>query len=109
MLVIKLNIHYNNEPSSHHGEFIQPNIIIVYKYQCQKDNRNIKNVLLHEKIHYLIYKIKPLRFIFNKLTTYVTKKYKNESVDFVYSKLPEEIVCNFIANTIHKRYFKGRK
>ena len=64
-----VEITYNDDAiDSPCGEFIRPNKIIIYTKKCQEVKRNIKNVIVHEYVHYLIFKIKPLEWLFNNLT-----------------------------------------
>ena len=102
-----MNIEYDLTETNYCGEFIAPNIIKVYLYNCNKTNRNTSNVIAHEYIHFIIYKVKILRFIFNKLNNSIIKKCRKRginSVDDVYKCLADEKVCDFIANRISKRY-----
>ena len=106
---MSLIIKYDFSIMDYCGEFVKPDTIKIYVNQCIKIKRNIKNVIVHEYIHYIIYNINILHYLINKLNSHSIKKCRNKGItnpDEVYKYLIEENVCDFIANIISKRYYK---
>ena len=100
-------IQYDVTNTNYSGEFIKPNIIKVYIPHCNKTNRNIKNVIIHEYTHYIICNNKLLSCLFSKIDKYMIAKCRNNgitSANEVYKYLLEEKFCDFIANITSKRF-----
>ena len=103
---MSLIIKYDFSVVDYCGEFVKPNIIKVYVKQCIKTKRGIKNVIVHEYMHYIIYNINILHYLINKLNSHSIKKCRNKGItnpNEVYKYLIEENICDFIANMISKR------
>jgi antirestriction protein ArdC len=91
------------------GYYDKPtNTILIFEQSCFDDGLNYKWVKIHELTHYIIDNINPI----NKHLMKLTKKYLKQcflngvSYEEMVTNMPEEKLCNKIANLFYKQFIK---
>lgn len=90
------------------GEYLEDGSIIVFHEVCGKNRRNIDNVILHEKVHYYISKTIFIKFIIERLTSRFIKKCRKRGIvewNVIYFWMPEERLCDWIADKKYPRFY----
>ena len=99
-------IQFDHNPHDYYGEFIEPNVIKIYTHTFDRMKANPLYTVIHEYTHYFIHKHKILLWLVDKLNTRTIEKYKGKLPEEgdVYVHLPEEKLCNWVANKFCKKY-----